>query len=588
MFINGTVPFIVMLSDIREGIVGALCAASGLEAGVIEGALVRTQKLEHGDLAFPCFALAKTMQASPPECAIKLKAKVKLPAFVTKVENVGPYLNFFLDRPAVTKQVVGEILKLGTSVGRAKRDQAVIIEYSSPNIAKPFHVGHLRNTLIGLSIDRLYRHLGYKVTTINHIGDWGTQFGFVWAGCKLWGKPAQPTVEDFVELYRRASQLRKAQEENRVSEADRHHPAVNEMARDYFKRLEAGEREAREFWKWCVEISLNYFKKMYSQLGVHFDHYTGESFYEDKLEAVEKDLRASKILEESRGALGVELGKPLGFVRVFAEDGRSLYITRDIAAADYRYKTFKPSKILHIVGSAQSLHFKQLLAILKRMNHPAGDIITHVSYGMVPGISTRSGSADDKISLQALLEEATERALHAYHHEVSKRPEGIDETTVAEKVGLGAVFFEFLSRSNVKDFNFKWEHALSFQGDTGPYLQYALARLKSIEAKAAEEGIKVTDNFDAALLEGDESYQIVSLLGQFTETLNKAETSYEPHYITLYLLELAKTFSAEYRNLRVVGEKPELAKARLALFTAVKNVLETGLTLIGVPLIDRM
>ncbi len=573
----------------RTEIVKAVAAAAGLPEAEIAGQLTDSREPGHGDFALPCFILARAWKQSPPACAAKLAAEVALPAGVARCEASGPYLNFFLDRAAESLRLVGGLVDAGADVGRAApRGERIVVEYSSPNIAKPFHVGHLRTTVIGHALDRIHRHLGYDVISINHLGDWGTQFGFVWAGCGIWGKPADARIGDLVGLYQRASALRKNQDAGAVAPGDADKPDVNAMARDYFIRLEAGEPEARAFWEWCLDISLDYFKTMYDRMGVRFDHYTGESFFQDSLAGVESMIRGSGILEESRGALGVDLGPKLGFVRVFAEDGRSLYITRDIAAAEYRTETYDPVRILYVVGAPQQLHFQQLIGVLERMGRPSASRIVHVPYGHVPGISTRGGAADEKVLLNDLLDDAHARAREAYSSQVVKKPQDVDEEALAEAVGLGAIFFDYLSRSNIKDFHFNWDDALNFQGDTGPYIQYALARINSIAAKAAAAGLDPAGGFDASLLAGDDTYQLVFQLRRFEGVLQKAAAEYEPYLLANYLLELARSFSARYNSLRVLEQEPAVAQARLSLFCAVGNVLRTGLGLLGVPPVERM
>lgn len=566
----------------------ALSAAASLPREQVLKILVQSKELEHGDFSFPCYILAKQWRIAPDECAKKLSHSLKLPELVEKAEAAGPYLNFFLERAPQAAKVIQSVLHGGPDLSH-ERDHTVIVEYSSPNIAKPFHVGHLRTTVIGHSLDRIYRHLGYKVVSINHLGDWGTQFGFVWAGCEIWGHPQDPSVFDLVSLYTKAAALRKAQEDGKTSADDQALPDVNQMAREYFKRLEAGEKEALEFWQWCYGISMQYLQQLYDRLGIRFDHYTGESFYRDKIGKIDAELKQSGILQESRGAWGVDLGGKLGFARLFTEDGRSLYITRDIIAADYRYHTFNPFKILYVVGAPQKLHFEQLKGVLEKMRHPAAERVIHVAYGNVPHVSTRHSSGEaDKIWLHSLLEEAHERALDAYRHQVEKRPEGLDEEGVAEAVGLGAIFFNYLSRSNVKEFNFSWEEALNFQGDTGPYVQYALARINGIQAKAAAEGLRCSDDFDAQLLTDDQAYSLVSLISRFQAAVRKAADEYEPCHIALHVLEVARAFSSAYKSLRVIGQEKSVAEARLTLFAAIKRVLEQGLALIGVPVVARM
>lgn len=574
-----------------RALVTSISKASGLSETEVKALLAPPKQREHGDLALPCFVLAKSQKISPVQCAKELAAKLVLPSAISKLEVAGPYINFHFERSAVVSAVVSEILIQGEKYGsHASRSESVIVEYSSPNIAKTFHVGHLRTTLIGHSLHQIYKHLGYNTIGINHLGDWGTQFGFVYAGCKLWGQPSEPSVDSLVELYRRASALRKAQDESKLAPEDIDKPNVNQMARDYFIKLESGDPEAIKFWQWCLDVSMQYLLKMYERMGINFDYHTGESFYRDMIPAVEQRIKDSGILVESEGALGVELSKELGFARIFAADGRSLYITRDIATALYRFDTFAPHKILYVVAAQQALHFKQLIAILANMKHPVAERMQHVAFGFVPGMSTREGGG---ISLKQFLDEANSRALNAYLNEVTKRPEGVDPEKVAEKVAIGAMYFYFLSQSNVKDLHFKWEQALNFNGDSGPYLQYAVARINSIESKAREFSIvfnAVENSSDSAisLLVDDSAYALVSLLSEFKDVVQKAAYDYEPYYIAQHLLEIAKAFSRAYNEHKVVGAEAKLAQARLQLFVATRTVLSIGMKLLGVPVIERM
>jgi len=577
----------VSSEKIQAELANNIASLSGLELEVVIKALTKPSQREHGDIAFPCFLLAKSWKLSPPECAKKLTLELKLPDGISEATPTGPYINFKFDRKQIIESIVPKILQEQHCFARKKlNNKNLIVEYSSPNIAKTFHVGHLRTTLIGHSLAQIYKHLGYNVISINHLGDWGTQFGFVWAGCKLWDVPNNANVDDLVELYRKASNLRKAQDEGKVASQDAGKPDVNQMARDYFIKLEAADPEATKFWQWCLDISMDYFKAMYDRLGIKFDHYTGESFFRDQLATVEQKIRDSGVLEESRGALGVDCGKKLGFARVFTEDGRSLYITRDIATAIYREETFHPEKILYVVANQQSLHFAQLIDILHKMRHPVAEKMAHVAFGFVPGMKTREGGG---ISLKEFINEAKERALEAYKTEVQKRPEGTDENLIAEAVAIGSTYFYFLSNSNIKDFQFSWTEALNFQGDSGPYLQYAFARLNSIEANAKKAGID-TSLFDASLLKEESAYELALLLTEFAKVVEKAGIDYEPYYIAHYLVDLAKAFSRSYRDLFVVSENVAnpLASSRLALFMAVKHVLGSGLKLLGVPLVEKM
>ena len=611
----------------------AACIADFLNVPIvdIENHLVISKgKEKRGDFALPCFPFSKitgqpASQISESIASFFSDSTQSSAKFISAAQAAGPYVNFSCNRSVLIPTLLERLLTEGGSpwVSNSASDshddshgtdnsnddnnsnKTILLDYSSPNIAKIFHVGHLRTTLIGAALERALKHAGYNVISINHLGDWGTQFGFVWAGSVLFGQnfsssdlnsanlqdanfklAPTTTVDDLVSLYVRANGLRKSQDEG--AELPTSGPTVKEMARDFFIKLEEGEPSAVNFWETCLKISIEYFKKMYARLGVHFDYFTGESFYQSMLGEVGDIIRKSGVLKESNGALGVDLGEPLGFVRIFAEDGRSLYITRDIAAAMYRHNTFKPKQILYVVASQQSLHFAQLKGVLSKMGHPVANEIVHVPFGMVPGMSSRTGGA---ISLGGFLDEASARALEVYRTEVSKRPEGLIEEEIAEKVAIGATYFYFLSHSNSKDFHFRWEEALNFKGDSGPYLQYALSRLNSIKDNAQAEGISWENDSPtdfSQLIESSEGYDLLLHLTGFDQTIEKVITSYELVSLAQYLLDLAKLFSKAYLKLRVIGEQPSRAKVHLALFSATHRILSRGLQILGVPLVKRM
>lgn len=569
----------------KHQLISALHAASNLPLEVIEKNLVPTKDLKHGDLAFPCFLLAKDWGMAPPQCAQRLKESITLPEGFDRAEPMGPYLNFFYDRAKSISAISREVRAGGSAFGGRAHKGTVVIDYSAPNISKPFHVGHLRTTIIGFSLYNLFKHLGFDTIGVNHLGDWGTQFGFVYAGCKIWGRPGD-TMNELVGRYVDANMLRKAQDEGK--ELDK--PNVNEIARDYFKRLEAGDAEAKEFWQWNMDVSLAYYHKTYARMGISFDSWNGESFYFKYFDEMTKTLKESGILENSKGALGVDLGEPLGFARLLTEDGRTLYLTRDVITADYREKTYHPERILYVVGAPQTLHFKQLKGIMERLNHPTAPKITHIPYGHVPGISTRKMKSDaSEISLDALLEEAHERAKVAYESEVSKRPEGVDVDAVAEAVGLGAIYFNYLSRTNIKEFHFSWDEALNFKGDTGPYLMYAVARLFSMEERARAEGITAAEHAAGEHLTEPEAWEIATTLAKFPTVIERTAADYEPCNICNYALDLAKAISRGYVKLRVSGEpNREIAQARLTLFVCARTVLSTALQLLGIRSLERM
>ncbi|MCC6220092.1 MAG: arginine--tRNA ligase [Deltaproteobacteria bacterium] len=565
----------------------SISSASGLDQDYISVKLEITRDPKFGDLAFPCFELSKLWKKSPNSCAEKLLGEISLPPQIARAEVVGAFLNFFFSKRAFAEEVLANV-KTDKSTDEplsAEEARRIVIDYSSPNIAKPFHVGHLRTTLIGNCLDKVYRHLRYKVTSINHLGDWGTQFGFVWAGCKLWGKPEAATVSALVDLYRKATALKEKQEVDpsliTSPESD-----INSIARSYFVDLENGADYAVTFWQWCLDLSLKYFKETYEKLGVHFDYYTGESFYSSHLDSVKQSLEKAGILQRSKDAWGVDLGEELGFARILTPDGRSLYLTRDIACAEYRNATFKFDKALYVVGAPQELHFRQLKAILKLLGRDYADKIEHVSFGHVKGMKTRGeGGA---IELNDLLDEAKERALDAYKTQVAKRPEDLDEEVVATAVALGAIVFSNLSRSRLKEVTFSWEHALEFQGDTGPYILYAYARINGIKKKAKEHGIFTSASIDTNLICDDSAYQLVKLIAEFDKAINRTIEFSEPSYLANYALELAKGIAKSYLDLRVIGEEAALATARLSLFEAARQTLGTAIELLGMRKLEQM
>ena len=585
-----------MFTALIQSLALSISQASDLTIEECSSLIEKPKNTEHGDLAFPCFSLAKLKKVAPQICAKDLAEKIKLPTEFSKIEIIGPFLNFRLNRAKFAEVVLLEKIKNSNN-----KKLNVVIDYSSPNIAKPFHVGHLRATLIGNCLDRVYRFLGHKVDSVNHLGDWGTQFGFVWAGSKIWGEPTNASVSDLVGLYRKATGLKEEQEksgtvpsvpkqdlENNVNTlgTDGTVPDVNEMARSYFVDLENGKEYAMKFWQFCVDISLKYLKETYKRLDISFDHYTGESFYSDKLDAICDSLKKANLLVESQGAYGVELGEELGFARITTPDGRSLYLARDLAAAEYRANEFNFDRALYVVGAPQSLHFQQLKAVLNKLGRNFSEKIHHIAFGHVLGMKTRgSGSF---IELNEFLDEAIARAKTAYQEQVSKRPEGLDENKVATAVALSAIIYSNLSKNNIKDVNFSWDHALEFQGDSGPYLLYALARINGVFEKATEAGIKINQNANFSLLTEDSAHELVLEIAQFENTLLKTANEFEPCTLANYALNLAKCFSKAYQELKVIGVEKELSEARLLLFVKTKEVLEKSLKLLGMQVIERM
>ncbi len=585
------------LNKLRRSISEELSNLTNITSTDIVKLLEQPKQSDHGDLSYPCFQIAKNQKINPAQLASNLATslndyyKNSPNKFISTVTAIGPFLNFKFSFEEIANEILFKEVQQEQT-----QDKVITIEYSSPNIAKPFHVGHLRATLIGNCLDKLYRKLGYKVESINHLGDWGTQFGFVYAGCKIWGEPEEYSVSSLVELYKKATGLKEDQEKNsdagtklKEGEID-----VNELARSYFSKLEAGEKDETIFWEKCVSVSIKYLKETYQRMGISFDHYLGESFYSDKLEDVKKSLTDAELLTESKGALGVDLGESLGFARITTPDGRSLYLSRDIAAAEYRASRFKFDKSIYVVGSPQTLHFEQLIGILKKLGRDYAQNIKHVAFGHVLGMKTRGDG--QAIELNFFLDEAKERALDAYNNQVTKRPEGLDQDSVSNSVSLAAIIFSTLNRTNIKDVTFNWDDALSFQGDTGPYLLYAFARIQGIEDRAAASGLNLKDlnsktdyitEISKSLI-NDDSKELIRSILYFEEALEKTAEDLEPLVLTTYALNLAKSISKAYLGLKVIGEEKEVSLLRLQLFNKAKEKLGQTLEILGITPLNKM
>lgn len=563
-------------TDFRAEATRIIARHTGLEPAAVADMLSVPPKPDLGDFAFPCFTLAKTLHKAPPLIAAELAENVRREIdLVQSVVAMGGYLNLTVNRVKFAESVLRDAVSQGDAYGEFDdgAGKTVVIDYSSPNIAKPFHVGHLRSTIIGGALYRIFKALGYTVVGINHVGDWGTQFGKQIVGLKRFGRAED--VRDLMALNR--LYVKYHQEE----EAD---STLPEEAREWFRRQEAGDPDAIELWRQIRDTSLDYFKGIYARLGIEFDSYTGESFFNDKMAAVIEEARGKGLTAISDGALIVGLAEEGIDTPALLEkgDGTTLYLTRDLAAAEYRYETYEPDRILYVVASAQSLHFKQLFAVLKLLGHTWAEDCVHVNFGLVHGMSTRKGNV---IYLEELLDEAKQRALAYMRDHIEKRPELEDEGAVAEAVGIAAIFFSDLSKQRIKDYRFDWDLAISFEGDTGPYLMNAHARIAGIVRKC---GVPLDTEADVSLLVEAEAHQLVRLIARYPEVLRESARLYEPSVLANYLLELARALHASYRVLRVKGEELPTAKARLLLFVSVKQVLHSGLALLGIQALDRM
>lgn len=546
---------------------------------------------KNGDYAFPCFRLAKTLRKSPPEIANQIKEKleengISNSEIIKKVEIAGGYLNFYISSKIFTKEVLEQISnneKFGIEPEDDKnKEKNIVIDYSAPNIAKPFHIGHLRSTVIGAALYNIYKYLGYNVTGINHLGDYGTQFGKLIEGYKRWGKEydiESDPINELTKIYIRINTACKEDEQ------------ILQACRDNFKKLEDGDSYCVEIWKKFRELSLKEFQRVYNLLGSTFDSWNGEAFYSDKMQEVIEILEKSGKLKESQGAKIVELEEqgintPCIIVK---SNGSSTYATRDLAAILYRARNYNFDKALYVTSYEQVLHFKQVFATAKYLGLDEKYIkgLEHVSFGMVllptGKMSTREGNI---VKLEELLKEAIERAKEIIEQ---KNPELENKEEVAKKVGIGAIIFNDLSNSRVKDEVFDWNNILNFQGETGPYIQYTYVRTKSVLEKA---GIKIDNisfnmlNFDS--LEDTYSQNIIKLLYDFHNILVQVTEKNEPSILSRYLIELAKAYSVFYNENRIMVEDTSIKNSRIYLTFAVEKVLKIGANLLGIEMPEKM
>ena len=560
----------------KQQIATQLAPLLGWEEQQVVNALEIPPDNQLGDLAFPCFPLARELRKAPPLIAADLAARLELPPVVQQVRAIGGYLNFYLAPHQLAKQVLQAIATTGDRFGSSNQGAGknVVIDFSSPNIAKPFGVGHLPTTMIGNSLSRLYQALGYNVIRVNHLGDWGTQFGALIVAYLNWGQ-SDPLLEEPVQkLYRLYVRFHQEEEGN---------PALRDEARAWFKRLEGGDPEARRLWNLFCGTSLGILQQLYQRLGVEFDYYTGESFYVDMLPATIERVKSAGITEMSDGALIVPLGDDLPPCLLRKSDGATLYATRDLAALFYRHDHFQPDRIIYVVAMDQSLHFQQLKLVLYKMGLDWSDSVVHIPFGLVRlpegKMSTRRGQM---VLFEDLLVEAKLRIDEII---ALKNPTLPDRDQVAERVAMGAIIFNNLKNSRIKDIIFDWNEMLNFDGETGPYLQYTYARCASVLRKADGTGAVVDDTRGVT----DESSQaVLKLLSQFPEAIERAANFYEPSTISRYVLDLAQAFNRFYHNCRILGEAPAVEQSRLALVHAVATVLKRGLELLGLQAPEQM
>ena len=545
-----------------------------LDQDAILNLLEQPKSSELGDIAFPAFSLAKTERKAPQIIAADIAEKIDTAHF-DKVVATGPYVNFFLSKAEISGQVIKEVIKDGADYGQQNEgnNQNITIDLSSPNIAKPFSVGHLRSTVIGDALSNIFRKIGYNTIKINHLGDWGKQFGLLMVAYKKWGSQeaveANP-IDELLKLYVRIN----AEIEN--------DPSLDEEGRLWFKKLEDGDPEATELWQWFRDESLTEFNRIYELLGVEFDSLNGEAFYNDKMDEGIQILEEKGLLQESKGASIVDLedfNLPPAMIK--KSDGATLYITRDIATAIYRARTYNFVKNVYVVGQEQANHFRQLKAVLKKMGFDWSDDMIHVDFGLVTKnrqkLSTRKGNI---ILLEPTLLEAISRAKGQIE---AKNPDLENKDAVARAVGVGAVKFYDLKTDRRNGYDFDLEAMVSFEGETGPYIQYAYARIQSILRKANFQ----PDAEATYSLNDPESWEIIKLLQDFGRVVKRAADNYEPSLIAKYAISLAQAFNKYYAHTRILDESPE-RDSRLALSYSTAVVLKEALRLLGVEAPEKM
>ncbi len=583
------------LDSLTEGAEGSLSKED------VKGMLEVPQDKANGDYAFPCFRLAKLLRKAPPLIAKDVAAGIANEVLFEKVEQVNAYVNMFVSRREISEITLGAALAPDFGRSGEGEGKTVIVEYSSPNIAKPFHIGHIRTTIIGDSIYRLYDELGYKVVRLNHLGDYGTQFGKMIVAFRKWGNEddlEKDPIKYLLHLYQK------------FHDEAKDDPSLDDRAREAFVKLEAGEEDEVRLWKKFSDLSLAEFNRVYDMLGISFDEYDGESFYSDKMQRFIDELAEKGLMHESRGANIVDLEEyGLGVAMITKSDGSTLYCTRDIATAVYRKEHYDFYKNIYVVATQQNLYFRQLKMILKLLGYDWEEDCIHVPFGMVSLengqiLSTRGGNV---VFLEDVLNNAIDKTKEIIRE---KNPDASDEHVdeIAKEVGIGAVKFQELSNNRIKDYTFTWDKVLNFDGETGPYVQYTHARCASVLRKAGEETAAKAEQMilgksgsegsttsagageaiDLSYIEGDNAYELVKLIYAFPEVVRDAAYKYEPSIVTRHIIDIAQSYNRFYHDEHILVENEDEKLAKVALTIAAKNVIATGLGLLGIAAPDRM
>ncbi len=563
--------------DAKLTIATSIAEAAGLETGELLGFLETPPDPAMGDYAFPCFKLARALKKAPPAIAAELHAKLVLPAGIERAEVAGGYLNFFADKADLAGKTLARVKSEGNAYGNDDigRGKNVCVEFSSINIAKPFSIAHLPTTVLGHALNRIYQALGYHTIAINHLGDWGTQFGKMIVAYKKWGGGRaieQSTVRELVQLYVRFHE-----------EAEKD-DSLNDEARAWFRKIEAGDGEAVDLWQRMKELTLKEVGEVYKLLGIEFDSYAGESFYEDKMQAVIDELDAKGLLLSDGGAKIVDLSEwDMPPCIIIKSDGATLYATRDLAAAIYRKKTYDFAKNLYVVAYQQNLHFCQFFKVLELMGKDWVRDCKHVNFGMMSledsTLSTRHGNV---VYLEDVLNASIEKTLEIIRE---KSPDLENKEDAARAVGVGAVMWGVLYNSRIKDITFSWAKALNFDGETGPYAQYTHARCCSVLRKAGDYD---PGNIDYSLLSEESAEALVKAIAALPGVVRGAAEKNEPYLVARHVIDVASAFNKFYYDCRILEDDPALRRARLALTDAARQTIRNGLYLIGLEAPERM
>ena len=555
-----------------------IAKAADMEIDEVLGMIEVPANKEMGDYAFPCFKLAKKFRKAPNLIAADICGKLEGSDSFTKIECVAAYINFFTDKSSYAKTVIESVNNAGAKYGESSEGEGktIVIDYSSPNIAKPFHVGHLRSTVIGSALYNIFEKLGYKCVGINHLGDWGTQFGKLIEAYKLWGSKETVEEKGISELTRIYVKFHEEAEKD---------DSLNDRARAWFVKMQDGDEEAISLWKWFYDISIKEFERVYEKLGVKFDYYTGESFYNDKMDAVVEELKAKNLLVESNGAMIVDLeDAKMPPCLILRTDGGTLYATRDITAALYRKKTYDFDKCIYVTAIDQNLHFAQWFKVIEKMGYDWSKDLVHVPFGLVSledgKLSTRKGKV---VLMEDLLNEAVKKTTGIIDE---KNPDLPNKEEVAKQVGIGAVIFDDLYNGRIKDIVFSWDRMLNFDGETGPYVQYTHARACSVLKKAGYD--KKAENIDYSVLTDDAAADVCKTIALFNDKIKEAANRYEPSVIARYLVDVAQSFNKFYHDNIILADDENVKNARLALVDAVRTVIKSGLAILGIDAPEQM